>query len=79
VDEDFSEATNLAEKNPEKLKELQDLFTKEAVKNSVLPILCGLVMQLYWLVFFLVSPVSGMCRNGPRLHCLSITATIATR
>jgi len=38
VDEDFSEANNLAEKNPEKLKELQDLFTKEAVRNSVLPI-----------------------------------------
>jgi len=38
VDEDFSEANNLAEKNPEKLKELQDLFMKEAVKNSVLPI-----------------------------------------
>jgi hypothetical protein len=33
VDEDFSEANNLAEKNPEKLKELQDLFTKEAVKK----------------------------------------------
>src|SRR5260370_584799 len=38
VDEDFSEANNLAEKNPEKLKELQDLFMKEAVRNSVLPI-----------------------------------------
>jgi arylsulfatase len=38
VDEDFSEANNLAEKNPEKLKELQDLFMKEAAKNSVLPI-----------------------------------------
>jgi arylsulfatase A-like enzyme len=38
VDEDFSEANNLAEKNPEKLKELQDLFMKEAARNSVLPI-----------------------------------------
>jgi arylsulfatase A-like enzyme len=35
---DFSEADNLAEKNPAKLKELQDLFMKEAVRNSVLPI-----------------------------------------
>jgi hypothetical protein len=38
VDEDFSEANNLAEKNPRKLKELQDLFMKEASRNYVLPI-----------------------------------------
>jgi len=38
VDEDFSQANNLAAKNPEKLRELQDLFMKVAVKNSVLPI-----------------------------------------
>jgi arylsulfatase A-like enzyme len=38
VAEDFSEANDLAAKNPEKLKELQDLFTKEAIKNHVLPI-----------------------------------------
>jgi arylsulfatase len=35
---DFSLANNLAAKNPVKLKELQDLFLKEAVKNRVLPI-----------------------------------------
>jgi hypothetical protein len=38
VDEDFSEANNLAAKNPAKLKELQDLFMKEAEKYHVLPI-----------------------------------------
>jgi arylsulfatase len=38
VAEDFSQADNLAEKNPAKLKELQDLFLKEAVRNNVLPI-----------------------------------------
>src|SRR5438105_9021259 len=38
VNEDFSEANNLAEKNPDKLKELQDLFMKEASRNYVLPI-----------------------------------------
>ena len=38
VDEDFSQANNLAESNPEKLKELQELFMQEAVKNHVLPI-----------------------------------------
>jgi arylsulfatase len=38
VAEDFSQADNLAEKNPAKLKELQDLFLKEAARNNVLPI-----------------------------------------
>ncbi len=35
---DFSLVNNLATKNLPKLKELQDLFLKEAVKNRVLPI-----------------------------------------
>ncbi|MBM4294871.1 MAG: arylsulfatase [Deltaproteobacteria bacterium] len=35
---DFSLTNDLAGKNPEKLKELQDLFLKEAVKYSVLPL-----------------------------------------
>jgi arylsulfatase len=36
--EDFSLANDLAAKNPEKLKEMQDLFLKEAVKYRVLPL-----------------------------------------
>jgi len=35
---DFSLANDLAAKNPQKLKEMQDLFMKEAVKYSVLPL-----------------------------------------
>jgi hypothetical protein len=35
---DFSLATDLAAKNPAKLKEMQDLFMKEAVEHRVLPI-----------------------------------------
>jgi arylsulfatase A-like enzyme len=38
VAEDFSQAENLAEKNPAKLKELQAVFDKEAVRNHVFPI-----------------------------------------
>jgi arylsulfatase len=38
VDEDFSQANDLASQNPGKLKELQDLFMKEAARNNVLPI-----------------------------------------
>ena len=38
VDEDRSESTNLADKHPEKLKELQDAWLEEAKKNFVLPL-----------------------------------------
>jgi len=38
VDEDFSSAKDVAAKNPAKLKELQELFLQEAVKNQVLPL-----------------------------------------
>jgi len=38
VDEDFSQANDLAAKLPEKLKELQAAFLEEAVRNHVLPI-----------------------------------------
>ena len=38
TDEDFSQAHDLAEKQPEKLKELQALWFEEAKKNSVLPL-----------------------------------------
>jgi arylsulfatase len=38
VDRDFSQADNLAAKRPERLKELQELFVKEAKKYNVLPL-----------------------------------------
>ncbi|HKN01998.1 MAG TPA: arylsulfatase [Candidatus Binataceae bacterium] len=38
TDEDFSLANDLASSNSTKLKEMQDLFLQEAVKNHVLPI-----------------------------------------
>ncbi len=38
VDKDFSEANNLAAQQPDKLKELQAIFLKEAERNHVLPI-----------------------------------------
>ena len=38
VDEDFSQANDLAKANPAKLAELQKLFLKEAIRNHVLPI-----------------------------------------
>jgi arylsulfatase A-like enzyme len=38
VDEDFSEANDLAGQNPAKLKELQAVFDQEAIKNHVYPL-----------------------------------------
>jgi arylsulfatase A-like enzyme len=38
VSDDFSEANNLADKEPTKLRELQDLFWVEAAKYNVLPL-----------------------------------------
>jgi arylsulfatase len=38
VSEDFSEANNLAEQNPDKLKEMQAIFDREAKKYQVYPL-----------------------------------------
>jgi arylsulfatase len=38
VAEDFSQANDLAGRNPQKLRELQDVFTREAIKNHVYPL-----------------------------------------
>ena len=38
VDVDFSSARNVAEAHPDKLKELQELFLKEATRNRALPL-----------------------------------------
>ncbi|MGA8055338.1 MAG: arylsulfatase, partial [Burkholderiales bacterium] len=38
LDEDFTQANDLAAKNPAKLRQLQDLWWAEAARNSVLPV-----------------------------------------
>nr|WP_214460633.1 arylsulfatase [Flavihumibacter fluvii] len=38
IDEDWSQANDLAAKNPEKLKEMKDLFIEESKKNKNMPI-----------------------------------------
>jgi len=38
IEDDFSLVNNLASENPEKAKELQDLFEKEAIANNVYPL-----------------------------------------
>lgn len=38
IDEDFSQANDLSKTHPEKLKELQEIFNREATRNHVFPI-----------------------------------------
>ena len=38
IEDDFSLTNNLADKNPDKLKELQEIFNKEAIANNVFPL-----------------------------------------
>ena len=47
IEEDFSQANDLAQQNPEKLKEMQTAFTMEATKNKVFPIGGGLYVLGY--------------------------------
>ncbi|HUA39188.1 MAG TPA: arylsulfatase [Candidatus Sulfopaludibacter sp.] len=47
VDEDWSEAHDLAAQMPDKLADLKDLFLIEATKNNVLPIGGGLWVPVY--------------------------------
>jgi arylsulfatase A-like enzyme len=46
VAEDFSEATNLADKYPEKLVELKKIFEEEAWKNNVYPLYDDMIKRL---------------------------------
>src|SRR5262245_23566186 len=44
--DDFSQAKNIAAEHPEKVKELQELWWKEAERNRALPIFGGLALAL---------------------------------
>jgi arylsulfatase len=46
VAEDFSESTNLAEENPEKLQELIEIFDEEAWKYNVYPLYDDMIKRL---------------------------------
>jgi arylsulfatase len=46
IDKDYNELNNLAEKHPEKLKELQELFDSEAARYNIYPLKDGTEKQL---------------------------------
>ncbi|HEX6874914.1 MAG TPA: sulfatase-like hydrolase/transferase [Nocardioidaceae bacterium] len=56
--DDFSQAHNLAEENPEKLEELKELFWREAERNRVLPLLGGLCI-----FFGMLPPTTAVTRH----------------
>ena len=47
LDEDWSQANDLADKQPEKLAQMRELFAIEAARNSVLPVGGGLWVPVY--------------------------------
>lgn len=55
--DDFSQAHNLAEEQPKKLKELKELFWQEAERNRVLPLLGGLCVM-----FGMLPPLPAVTR-----------------
>jgi len=59
TEEDRAEAKDLAAQNPEKLKELQDLWMAEAKKNNVLPLIDSGVAAIHALEFHAAPPESG--------------------
>lgn len=47
LDEDWSQANDLAEQDPEKLAQMREMFAIEAARNSVLPVGGGLWVPVY--------------------------------
>lgn len=62
IEEDFSQANDLAAKYPEKLNELKALFWEEAEKYQVTPLLAGLS------IFFGFIPTSGAEKTKFTFH-----------
>jgi arylsulfatase len=81
LNEDFSQSNNVAAANPEKVKELKELFWEEAAKNQVLPLLAE-----YSFFYGLLPPDANTTYNiyragmenlppgaGPHMHSRSYT------
>jgi arylsulfatase A-like enzyme len=86
IEEDFSQAVDLAKKEPQKLRELQDLFMADAAKYNVLPLDDRFAERLdvtlrpsYFANRDVVTFYSGMTRlpegSGPKLVGVPFTMT----
>lgn len=63
VEEDYSEATNVAEIYPEKVQELSEEFFIEAGKNGVFPMLTSNLVSPYWGFNVPIPPTVREYRN----------------
>ena len=78
LEEDWSQANDLAEQMPEKVAQLKEIFIVEAAKNKVLPIGGGLYVPLFHPELRIAPPYtrvdvfrrydarSGILRSSPR-------------
>ncbi|HEX5859109.1 MAG TPA: arylsulfatase [Microbacterium sp.] len=64
LDEDWSQAHDLAEEHPEKLAALKELFAIEAAKNKVLPVGAGLWVPVYHPEFRISPPYREWQMSG---------------
>jgi arylsulfatase len=90
IAQDFSEAVDLADDNPEKLRELQDLFMAEAAKYNVLPLDDRFIERAdvslrpsYFYGRKSVTLYPGMIRlpegSAPKTHNVTHTITVNAR
>ena len=90
IAEDFSEAVDLADAHPEKLRELQDLFMAEAAKYNVLPLDDRFIERAdvslrpsYFYGRKSVTLYPGMIRlpegSAPKTHNVTHTITVDAR
>jgi len=85
IAEDYSESNDLARQNPEKLKELQELFLAEAARNNVLPLDNSVLPRVLTPkpsytagkdLFVYNGPINGIATgNSPNILAKSFTIT----
>ncbi|MDJ1467731.1 arylsulfatase [Xanthocytophaga flava] len=77
ISEDYNELNNLAEKNPEKLKELQDLFDSEAAKYNIYPLKDGTEKQLDYSALYVGNGASKVVYYPEASQLFGVTSPIA--
>ena len=74
LDEDWSQANDLAEKMPEKLAQLKELFIVEAAKNKALPIGGGLFVPIYHPELRIAPPYTEWTFSGDTVRMPEFSA-----
>lgn len=74
LDEDWTQAHDLAAENPQKLRELQDTFLVEATKNDVLPIGGGIYVPMLHPELRITPPYTAWDLSGDTVRIPEIIA-----